>query len=37
MDEPLVRWLAWGGVTVALLAFAYVVNKLIDWVQRRIR
>lgn len=37
MDEPLVRWLAWGGITAALLAFFFVVNKVIDWIQRRIR
>lgn len=37
MDEPLVRWLAWGGLTLALLAFAYVIHRVLDWIERRLR
>jgi len=30
-------WLAWGAVTVALLCFCYLINKLLDVIDERRR
>lgn len=35
MPEPLNDWLGWAGITLALLAFVFVVNRALDWIERR--
>jgi hypothetical protein len=37
MDEPLVRWLAWMGLTVLALGFVRLTIATLDWISRRIR
>jgi hypothetical protein len=37
MPEPLDMWLGWAAVTVALLAFCWLVIQFLDWIDERRR